>query len=711
MVKSHKYNTRSNSNNSAMTTQGENIYIITNGISPKKQFIQSKRKRLTHAISDVSEYSDNNSDDNSDSVGNSDSDDDSGSDNDEIASEMRDFIVNDLSDDEDEDDSSDDEDEDDDDDSNYSNHDDSNNDVSSNEDRDDKSMTKYQYAKFLNKIFPSNYTRDKINNLKRKRLLSPSSSSNNLNHIIYIDANMLNNNFGQEEKQYQETCTCPPRIRPIKKDINTDLTDEDLDEEIYEDLDENEDSDRDQYEETCNCPAKIRPPKKDKNVDNKNVDNKNVDNKQSRKERAQIERNFKEYKTIFNQASNAESKYFRTALTTIQQEDILQRLKTVKELTSVKKPYLIYLAELDIPDMYKACAINKFNQLSNMDEAMANGEYYKLKTWIDGFVKIPFNKYAKIPVHVSDGLEKCNQFITEAKHILDTCVFGLDSAKMQILQLIGLWIVNPESIGTSISLKGPMGVGKTTIIKDGISKILNRYFKLIPLGGASDIGHFEGHSYTYEGSTYGKIIDILIQSRQMNPIIYFDELDKVSDSPKGEEVIGLLTHLTDATQNASYHDKYFSEIEFDLSKILYIFSYNDDSKINPILRDRMYNIEIKGYTIEDKMSIARLHLLPKIRVNVNFTEHDILFTDDIVKYIIQKYTESEEGVRNLKRCFEIIYTKLNLLKLLRNDNEEMYKLLNIEPTTALPLTLTNEIVDKLLYLKELSTAPPFGMYN
>jgi len=696
MVKSHKYNTRSNSNNSAMTTQGENIYIITNGISPKKQLNKSKRKRLAHAISDVSHDSDNNSDDNSDSVGNSDSDDDSESDNDEIASEMRDFIVDDSDSDSDSDDS------DDDDDSSDSNHDDSNNDVSSNEDRDDKSMTKYQYAKFLNKIFPSNYTRDKINNLKRKRLLSPSSSSNNLNHIIFIDANMLNNNFGEEEQEEdvysdrdEEICPCPLKIRPPKKDKNTDQTDSDEDQE--QDLD----GDEDQYEETCHCPPRIRPPKKDTTSDDK----------KSKKEREQIERNFKEYKTIFNQASNAESKYFRTAMTTIQQEDILQRLKTVKELTSVKKPYLIYLAELDIPDMYKACAINKFNQLSNMDEAMANGEYYKLKTWIDGFVKIPFNKYAKIPVHVSDGLERCNQFITEAKHILDTCVFGLDSAKMQILQLIGLWIVNPESIGTSISLKGPMGVGKTTIIKDGISKILNRYFKLIPLGGASDVGHFEGHSYTYEGSTYGKIIDILIQSRQMNPIIYFDELDKVSDSPKGEEVIGLLTHLTDATQNACYHDKYFSEIEFDLSKILYIFSYNDDSKINPILRDRMYNIEIKGYTIEDKMSIARLHLLPKIRVNVNFTEDDILFTDDIVKYIIQKYTESEEGVRNLKRCFEIIYTKLNLLKLLRNDNVEMYKLLNIEPTTALPLTLTNEIVDKLLYLKELSTAPPFGMYN
>ena len=110
----------------------------------------------------------------------------------------------------------------------------------------------------------------------------------------------------------------------------------------------------------------------------------------------------------------------------------------------------------------------------------------------------------------------------------------------------------------------------------------------------------EGHSYTYEGSSWGKIVDILIQSKCMNPVIYFDELDKISDTPKGEEIIGILTHLTDTTQNPQYHDKYFSGIDFDLSKVLFIFSYNDDKKINPILKDRMYTIETKGYNTKEK---------------------------------------------------------------------------------------------------------------
>ena len=113
----------------------------------------------------------------------------------------------------------------------------------------------------------------------------------------------------------------------------------------------------------------------------------------------------------------------------------------------------------------------------------------------------------------------------------------------------------------------------------------------------------------------------------MNPVIYFDELDKISNTPKGEEIIGILTHLTDTTQNSQFHDKYFSEIDFDLSKCLFIFSYNDESKVNPILRDRMYKIETKGYKTKDKLIIAKNYLLPKIREQAKFEESEIIFDD------------------------------------------------------------------------------------
>ena len=251
------------------------------------------------------------------------------------------------------------------------------------------------------------------------------------------------------------------------------------------------------------------------------------------------------------------------------------------------------LLEQDIPANFKIVALKKICMFETMDTS--HGEYFKLKYWVDNFMQIPFNKYQQLPVTIDSGVEKCSEFMDNAVTQLDESVYGLTDAKMQILQLLGQWVTNPDSIGTAIAIKGPMGTGKTTLVKDGISKILNRPFSLITLGGATDSAFLEGHSYTYEGSVWGKIVDILIQTKCSNPVIYFDELDKVSDTPKGEEIIGILTHLIDTTQNKCFHDKYFSEIDFDLSKALFIFSYNDETKINPILRDRMYRISTKGY--------------------------------------------------------------------------------------------------------------------
>ena len=153
----------------------------------------------------------------------------------------------------------------------------------------------------------------------------------------------------------------------------------------------------------------------------------------------------------------------------------------------------------------------------------------------------------------------------------------------------------------------------------------------------------------------------------MNPVILFDELDKLSDSFKGQEITGVLTHLTDTTQNTKFTDKYMSEISLDMSKALYIFSYNDETAVNPILKDRMYKIETKGYKTPEKLIIAKDYLLPKIRTLAKFEEKDIVFDDEVLEYIINDFTEKESGVRNLKRCLEIIYTKLNLYRLMKPD--------------------------------------------
>jgi hypothetical protein len=234
----------------------------------------------------------------------------------------------------------------------------------------------------------------------------------------------------------------------------------------------------------------------------------------------------------------------------------------------------------------------------------------------------------------------------------------------------------------------------TSLVKEGISKILNREFAFVPLGGATDSSYLEGHSYTYEGSTWGKIVDILIRSKSMNPVIYFDELDKISETPKGEEIIGILTHLTDTTQNSQFHDKYFAEIDFDLSKCLFIFSYNDPLKVNPILLDRMYKIKTTGYQVKDKIVIAKQYLIPKIRYEVNFKEGDIIIPDTTLNYIIENYTEKEDGVRNLKRCIEIVYKKLNLYRLVKPGTTLFEK----ENTLVVefPFTVTSDVINNLI---------------
>jgi len=783
-------------------------------------------------------------------------------------------------------------------------------------------------------------------------------------------------------------------------------------------------------------------------------------------------------KMLRKKNSTNDLKYFKDHLSTEEQTEVLKELEDLNKLTITDKPYRLSLLQSDIPQAFKAIALKKITNLRHMEPGA--GEYYKIKNWVDTFMQIPFGRYSNLPLTISDGIEKCHEFMETAKSTLDGAVYGLNDAKMQIMQMLGQWIANPSAMGTAIAINGPMGTGKchaldtpilmydgsikmvqdivigdkvmgddsscrnvtslgrgeddmydivhlngekygvnsehimclkqsgmnniktvktksggvrykvfyfdkndykqhskrfcdledatrylndmkhehdyveipvktllklpkyisvnlkgykrgvefsskkvpfdpyiigawlgdctstkseitnqdatilhylrtelkkynlnlvhraeytygisydmhkhdtrnnknkflqvlkdyklignkhipadyktndrqtrlellagiidtdgsycdkskgydiiqknkvladdilfvarslgftanmqecekscmykgekktgiyhrihlsgdnlscipvkcprkmaktervinkdsmimgitveprgwgkyygfeldnnhkyllgdftvthnTSLVKEGISKILNREFAFIPLGGATDSSYLEGHSYTYEGSTWGKIVDILIRSKSMNPVIYFDELDKISETPKGEEIIGILTHLTDTTQNSQFHDKYFAEIDFDLSKCLFIFSYNDPLKVNPILLDRMYKIKTTGYQVKDKIVIAKQYLIPKIRYEVNFKEGDITIPDATLNYIIDNYTEKEDGVRNLKRCIEIIYKKLNLYRLVKPGTTlfEKDNILVVE----FPFTVTNDIVNNLI---------------
>ena len=392
---------------------------------------------------------------------------------------------------------------------------------------------------------------------------------------------------------------------------------------------------------------------------------------------------------------NEDINYFQK-LNENEKADHINSLKELQKISSSNIPMRFKILNSDMDMKTKSLAIENINKLNEMD--VSTGEHCKMDKWINGLIKIPFGKYINLPITNDNKMEEKRDYLHNTKNILDKAIYGHKDAKMHILQVIGKWIRNPLAQGNVLAIQGPMGNGKTTLVKEGIAKAIDRPFAFIALGGASDSAFFDGHSYTYEGSHWGRIIDILIESKCMNPVIYFDELDKVSETYKGEEIINLLTHLTDPSQNSLFQDNYFPGIHLDLSKALFIFSFNDETKINRILKDRMYVINTKGFKPEDKVSICREYILPELLNTYMFDKNEIIFPDESIYEIIEKYTLKEEGVRNLKRCLETIISKINIYYLSYKEDEKeedlcmTFKIKDFK----LPIRVTTELIDELI---------------
>ncbi len=303
---------------------------------------------------------------------------------------------------------------------------------------------------------------------------------------------------------------------------------------------------------------------------------------------------------------------------------------------------------------------------NNKDDTKLLTELFDIKNENNSNSNTNSNLFTSLQVYSNEIESKygeINSYMKNVKSTLDKAVHGHDKAKKQIERIIGQWI-NGKQDGYCFGFEGPAGVGKTTLAKKGLADCLKdengipRPFAMIQMGGDANGSSLHGHNYTYVGSTWGSIVQILIDKKCMNPIIFIDEIDKISKTEHGKEIIGILTHLLDPAQNDCFQDKYFSGIDLDLSKALFILSYNDVDAIDKIMLDRVHRVKFKSLTLDEKLVISNTHILPEVYDKMGL-QGMISFSNDVLKFIIDEYT-LEPGVRKLKEILFEIVGEINL---------------------------------------------------
>lgn len=297
----------------------------------------------------------------------------------------------------------------------------------------------------------------------------------------------------------------------------------------------------------------------------------------------------------------------------------------------------------------KEKAMSEWKRMRSMSPMSNEGGL--LKTYLDELLAMPWDKSDKTQID-----------LINARQVLDEEHSGMQGVKERILEHIAVMKKTDSNQGSILCFVGAPGVGKTSLCKS-IARALGRKYQRISLGGISDEAHFRGHRKTYIGAQTGRIMDALKRCKTNNPVIVLDEIDKMGRDWRGDPESALL-EILDPEQNKTFRDHYL-EVDFDLSNVLFIATANSLNMSNA-LKDRMEIIEIPGYSVEDKIKIAREHLIKRAAIDTGWDEENIIMSDDAIKHIIQNYT-SEQGVRELKREITAVLRR----ELLENNCEDI----------------------------------------
>lgn len=374
------------------------------------------------------------------------------------------------------------------------------------------------------------------------------------------------------------------------------------------------------------------------------------------------------------------------------------------------------ILDLDTTIDNKTSIMKHFFNVKKLD--VNTTEYYKNQLYLDQAIQIPWSKYYNIretigiqphnfslAEHIRDRVLVKN-FIENIKKEFDNEIYGMDNVKNEIINYVCKFITNPQSQKNNIALYGSAGVCKTKFIKV-LSKALQIPLKIVSLGGMKDSSYLLGHSQTYQDSKCGIIIQSLIESKVMNPILYFDELDKVSSGEYGQDIYSVLSNITDPTINTNFKDRYFSNLSIDLSKVFYIFTFNDISKINKVLLDRLNVIYVENPSKKEKVVILKKYCLQEITQNIGII-YDIQFEDECYKHVLD-YTEKQidsrvsSGIRESIRILEKILLEINKEILLHQfDIEDNF----ITYTNF--VKYFNKLKNQFIFVE--SDEPPIHMY-
>lgn len=302
--------------------------------------------------------------------------------------------------------------------------------------------------------------------------------------------------------------------------------------------------------------------------------------------------------------------------------------------------------------------LKHYNNMQKLDSS--SSEYYKNQIFVDLSLRYPWNRRFDINDLVNKTSIK--DFINDMRLAFDREIYGMDHVKEEIMNIVCKFITNPKSNRNNIALCGPAGVAKSKFMKV-LADIFQIPMKVISLSGIKDSSFFLGHGYVYVESGPGKIIQNIIDSKISNPIMYFDELDKVSETEHGKDIHSFLSYLTDSTQNKEFTDHYFYGMKFDVSHVFFVFTFNDISKVNKILLDRLNVIHVPTPSHSEICRILQKHCIPEIAKNIGITK-DVIISTSQIEYIIRHFQSQfdknvSSGIREYYRVLEKILLQVN----------------------------------------------------